>query len=66
MIRFSNVSLIRGTKVLLEGADATLNPGGVRIDLPRGDVSYAQLHRVMPFDNAVVRLTISSSSSSSG
>lgn len=34
------------------------NPGGVRIDLPRGDVSYAQLHRVMPFDNAVVRLTI--------
>ena len=27
MIRFSNVSLIRGTKVLLEGADAVLNPG---------------------------------------
>jgi ATP-binding cassette subfamily F protein 3 len=27
MIRFSNISLIRGTKVLLEGADATLNPG---------------------------------------
>ena len=27
LIRFSNVSLIRGTKVLLEGADAVLNPG---------------------------------------
>ncbi|HTP61170.1 MAG TPA: ATP-binding cassette domain-containing protein [Burkholderiales bacterium] len=27
MIRFSNISLIRGTKVLLEGADAALNPG---------------------------------------
>jgi ATP-binding cassette subfamily F protein 3 len=27
MIRFSQLSLIRGTKVLLEGADATLNPG---------------------------------------
>jgi len=27
MIRFSNLSLRRGTKVLLEGADATLNPG---------------------------------------
>jgi ATP-binding cassette subfamily F protein 3 len=27
MIRFSNVSLIRGTKVLLEAADAALNPG---------------------------------------
>jgi 2',3'-cyclic-nucleotide 2'-phosphodiesterase (5'-nucleotidase family) len=34
------------------------NPGGVRIDLPGGDISYAQLHRVMPFGNAVVRLTI--------
>jgi ATP-binding cassette subfamily F protein 3 len=27
LIRFSNISLIRGTKVLLEGADAVLNPG---------------------------------------
>ena len=27
MIRFSNISLIRGTKVLLEGADVVLNPG---------------------------------------
>jgi ATP-binding cassette subfamily F protein 3 len=27
MIRFSNLTLARGTKVLLEGADATLNPG---------------------------------------
>jgi ATP-binding cassette subfamily F protein 3 len=27
MIRFSQLSLIRGAKVLLEGADATLNPG---------------------------------------
>ena len=27
MIRFSNISLIRGAKVLLEGADAVLNPG---------------------------------------
>jgi ATP-binding cassette subfamily F protein 3 len=27
VIRFTNLSLIRGTKVLLEGADAVLNPG---------------------------------------
>ncbi|HSF21987.1 MAG TPA: ATP-binding cassette domain-containing protein, partial [Burkholderiales bacterium] len=27
MIRFSQVTLRRGTKVLLEGADVTLNPG---------------------------------------
>jgi 5'-nucleotidase len=34
------------------------NPGGVRADLPQGIVSYADLHRVMPFDNTVVRLTL--------
>jgi 2',3'-cyclic-nucleotide 2'-phosphodiesterase (5'-nucleotidase family) len=42
-------------------ANATIglyNPGGVRADLPRGQVSYADLHRVLPFDNAVVRLTM--------
>jgi 2',3'-cyclic-nucleotide 2'-phosphodiesterase (5'-nucleotidase family) len=34
------------------------NPGGVRADLPRGAVSYADIYRVIPFDNAVVRLTL--------
>ena len=34
------------------------NPGGVRADLPRGPISYADLHRVSPFDNALVRLTL--------
>ncbi len=34
------------------------NPGGVRADLPRGLVSYRDLHRVLPFGNAVVRLTL--------
>jgi 2',3'-cyclic-nucleotide 2'-phosphodiesterase (5'-nucleotidase family) len=34
------------------------NPGGVRADLPRGQVSYGDLHRVLPFDNGVVRLTL--------
>lgn len=46
----------------LAGADIGLhNPGGVRADLPRGLVSYADLHRVMPFDNMVVRLTLTGS-----
>ena len=27
MIRFSQLTLMRGAKVLIEGADATLNPG---------------------------------------
>jgi 2',3'-cyclic-nucleotide 2'-phosphodiesterase/3'-nucleotidase/5'-nucleotidase len=34
------------------------NPGGVRIDLPAGRVTYADLHRVMPFDNMVVELAL--------
>ena len=52
-------TLIAESARLLGRADFGMhNPGGVRIDLPSGDISYAQLHRVMPFDNAVVRLTI--------
>lgn len=52
-------NLIAEAGRLRAGADFGLhNPGGVRIDLPAGRISYAQLHRVMPFDNAVVRLTI--------
>jgi len=52
-------TLIAESARLLVDADVGLhNPGGVRIDLARGPVTYADLHRVMPFDNAVVRLTI--------
>lgn len=44
---------------LLAEADFGLhNPGGVRIDLPRGVIAYADIHRVMPFDNMVVRVRI--------
>ena len=43
----------------LARADVGLhNPGGVRADLPSGDVSYADVYRVIPFDNEVVRLTL--------
>lgn len=52
--------LIAAAARLLARADVGMhNPGGVRADLPRGVISYADLHRVMPFDNAVVRLTLS-------
>lgn len=34
------------------------NPGGVRADLPAGDITYADLHRTMPFGNNVVRIGI--------
>jgi 2',3'-cyclic-nucleotide 2'-phosphodiesterase (5'-nucleotidase family) len=35
------------------------NPGGVRADLPAGVVTYTDLYSVLPFGNAVVRLTLS-------
>ena len=34
------------------------NPGGVRANLARGVVSYADLHRVLPFGNNLVRVTL--------
>jgi 2',3'-cyclic-nucleotide 2'-phosphodiesterase/3'-nucleotidase len=53
-------SLITDAVRLSAKADVGLhNPGGVRADLPRGPVSYAALHRVLPFGNTVVRLTLS-------
>jgi 2',3'-cyclic-nucleotide 2'-phosphodiesterase / 3'-nucleotidase / 5'-nucleotidase len=51
--------LIAAAIRLLAGADVGLhNPGGVRADLPRGDVSYGDVYRVIPFNNGVVRLTL--------
>jgi 2',3'-cyclic-nucleotide 2'-phosphodiesterase (5'-nucleotidase family) len=51
--------LIADAMRVLARADVGLhNPGGVRADLPRGTVSYADVYRVMPFNNAVVRLTL--------
>ena len=39
------------------GADlAFMNPGGIRADIAAGDVTYAELFAVQPFDNQVVRL----------
>lgn len=42
-----------------EGLDldvALHNPGGVRASIPRGEISYAVVYEVMPFDNTVVIL----------
>jgi 2',3'-cyclic-nucleotide 2'-phosphodiesterase (5'-nucleotidase family) len=42
------------------GADVAItNGGGLRADLPEGDLTYGELYRVLPFDNkfARVRLT---------
>ena len=35
---------------------AFMNPGGIRADIAAGEVTYAELFAVQPFDNQVVRL----------
>jgi len=45
MIRFSGVSLFRGSKLLLENADATLNPGE-RLECETMAVAYTGLQSV--------------------
>jgi 5'-nucleotidase len=34
------------------------NRGGIRTSLPAGDILYGQIFEVMPFDNAVIRTTL--------
>jgi 5'-nucleotidase len=42
------------------GADvAIMNPGGVRIDLPQGKISVAQVYELQPFGNTLVTLKLS-------
>lgn len=51
--------LIADSQRLMAAADFGLhNPGGVRAELPAGPISYADLHRVLPFGNIVVRVTL--------
>jgi 2',3'-cyclic-nucleotide 2'-phosphodiesterase (5'-nucleotidase family) len=52
------------TGVMLEasGADvAFYNTGGLRADLPAGELSYADLYQVLPFGNAPVTMTMTGS-----
>ncbi len=52
--------LIADSERRIAAADFGLqNPGGVRAELPAGPVSYADLHRVLPFGNMLVRVTLS-------
>jgi 5'-nucleotidase len=37
---------------------AIMNPGGVRIDLPAGDISVAQIYELQPFSNTLVTLAV--------
>jgi 5'-nucleotidase len=43
----------------MESADlALLNPGGIRADLPSGDLTYGDVYDVLPFDNTVADVTL--------
>ena len=37
---------------------ALMNPGGLRADLPRGPINYAQAHEVQPFRNQLRTMTL--------
>lgn len=37
---------------------AFMNPGGIRADLPKGDVSFGDLAKIQPFGNTLVKLTL--------
>lgn len=45
-----------------DGVDAAdfafMNPGGIRADLPAGDVTFADLAKIQPFGNTLVKLTL--------
>lgn len=45
-----------------DGANAAdfafMNPGGIRADLPKGDVTFGDLAKVQPFGNTLVKLTL--------
>jgi 5'-nucleotidase len=44
----------------MEGADiALMNPGGIRANLPAGELTYGAVYEVMPFENTVATLTVS-------
>ncbi|UUZ93552.1 5'-nucleotidase C-terminal domain-containing protein [Paenibacillus sp. P25] len=37
---------------------AFMNPGGIRADLPQGNILYSDLFRIQPFGNQLVKLTL--------
>jgi 2',3'-cyclic-nucleotide 2'-phosphodiesterase/3'-nucleotidase/5'-nucleotidase len=37
---------------------AFMNPGGIRADIPQGTITYADLAKIQPFGNTLVKLTL--------
>ena len=51
--------IAEATRLVAEADVGLHNPGGTRADLPAGTITHADVHRVVPFDNAIVRLRLS-------
>ncbi len=45
----------------MENADVSLlNPGGIRAEIPAGELTYGEVYEVMPFDNTIATVTVTS------
>src|SRR5262249_35003912 len=43
----------------MEGADvALINPGGLRADIPAGELTYGEVYEVLPFENTVANVIV--------
>ncbi|SEG27085.1 bifunctional 2',3'-cyclic-nucleotide 2'-phosphodiesterase/3'-nucleotidase [Paenibacillus sp. UNC499MF] len=40
---------------------AFMNPGGIRADLPKGDIKFSDLAKIQPFGNTLVKMTLTGS-----
>ena len=55
-------NLVADAQRAAAGADvAVMNSGGIRADLEAGEITYGELFEVQPFDNTLVRVTMSGS-----
>ncbi|WP_274360280.1 bifunctional metallophosphatase/5'-nucleotidase [Entomospira culicis] len=52
-------SIITDSFRLMSNADiAFINGGAIRASLPKGEISYANIFNVMPFDNSIIIITL--------
>lgn len=57
--QYSLGNLIADAQRAATGTDvAVMNSGGIRADLPSGQVTYGQIFEVQPFDNTLMRVTM--------
>ncbi|WP_235847680.1 bifunctional 2',3'-cyclic-nucleotide 2'-phosphodiesterase/3'-nucleotidase [Paenibacillus tuaregi] len=45
-------------RVTMNSDFAFMNPGGIRADLPKGDIKFSDLAKIQPFGNSLVKLEV--------